>query len=111
MGIVNTGPRIQQEKITVEQMIRIACRGKHHRKEELCDSCQQLLQYAHVRLNHCRFGEQKSTCGACPVHCYKPVKRQEIRAVMRYAGPRMVLHHPMALLRHTIHGLMRMRKK
>jgi len=108
--MVNTGPRIQQEMITVEQMITIACRGRHHPEETLCDACQQLLHYAHVRLSHCRFGEQKGTCGACPVHCYKPAMREEIRAVMRYAGPRMLLRHPMALIRHTIHGMKRPRK-
>jgi len=110
MSMVNTGPRIQQEKLTVEQMIRMYCRGRHHHQEALCGSCQQLLQYAHTRLNHCRFGEQKSTCGACPIHCYKPAMREEIRTVMRYAGPRMLLRHPADFIRHAIHGMKRKRK-
>ena len=27
--------------------------------------------------------------------------REKIRAVMRFAGPRMVFHHPVAALRHV----------
>jgi hypothetical protein len=107
---LNTGPRIVCEKKTVEQMIQIACRGKHGTREELCASCEQLLSYAQTRLSYCRFGENKTTCGACPIHCYKPDKRTEIRAVMRYAGPRMLFHHPFTLLQHTLHGI-RSRKK
>lgn len=110
MSGLNTGPRIEREKTIVEQMIRIACHGRHGTQQGLCPSCEQLLAYAHTRLSYCRFGENKSTCGACPVHCYKPDKRTEIREVMRYAGPRMLFRHPLALLQHTLQGL-RNRKK
>ena len=39
-----------------------------------------------------------------PVHCYAPARRQEIQAVMRYGGPRMLLHHPLMTLRHMMLG-------
>ena len=28
--------------------------------------------------------------------------RERIRAIMRYAGPRMMLHHPVAAVRHLL---------
>ncbi|MDR2525428.1 MAG: nitrous oxide-stimulated promoter family protein, partial [Oscillospiraceae bacterium] len=34
--------------------------------------------------------------------CYRADMREKIRAVMRYAGPRMLLHHPVMAIRHFI---------
>lgn len=42
----------------------------------------------------------KNTCRLCPIHCYKPAMKERMREVMRYAGPRMLLYHPAAALRH-----------
>ena len=72
----------------------------------LCPQCQALLDYAHQRLERCRFGEDKPSCTLCPVHCYKPAMRQQIRQVMRYSGPRMLLHNPVLAIRHLWDFLM-----
>jgi len=40
-----------------------------------------------------------------PVHCYKPARRDEIRQVMRYAGPRMMRAHPVLTLLHWVDGM------
>ena len=93
---------IEREQRTVEQMIRIYCRYKEGNKE-LCPTCRQLLQYAHNRLKHCTFGEQKKTCRNCPIHCYKPEMKKRIQEVMRYAGPRMFFLHPITTIKHFIH--------
>lgn len=93
---------IEREQYTVEQMIRIYCRYKEGNKT-LCPACQELLQYAHTRLARCPFGEKKSTCRSCTVHCYKPEMKIRMQAVMRYAGPRMLFFHPIAAIRHLIH--------
>ena len=66
----------------------------------LCPQCQELLTYAHQRLERCKFGNEKPSCTRCPVHCYKPAMRQQIRQVMRYSGPRMLLHNPVFAIRH-----------
>lgn len=92
---------IEQEQRTVEQMIRIYCRYKEGNKE-LCPGCKELLQYAHARLGRCPFGEKKTTCQKCPIHCYKPEMKERMRAVMRYAGPRMLFFHPIAAIRHLM---------
>lgn len=93
--------RIEREKRTVAQMIKIYCQGKHHSKQ-LCAECQELLNYAQLRLERCKFGNQKHTCKKCPVHCYKPCMRQKMQGVMRYAGSRMLWHHPIAAIRHML---------
>lgn len=99
--------RLQRERLTIQRMIALACRGRHGGGAELCPACRELLDYALLRLERCRFGEAKPTCARCPVHCYKPAMREEIRAVMRYAGPRMLARHPMLTIRHLLDGLRR----
>lgn len=93
--------RIEREKWTVQQMVRIYCKA-HHSGPHPCTECQELMAYAHARLDRCKFGERKGTCKKCPIHCYKPDRREQMRQVMRYAGPRMLLHHPIAALRHML---------
>ncbi|MGQ9501541.1 MAG: nitrous oxide-stimulated promoter family protein [Anaerolineae bacterium] len=94
--------RIEREKKTVAAMIRIYCRDQHGSRKALCESCYALLTYAWQRLDKCPFGEGKSTCARCLVHCYKPAMREEIRRVMRYAGPRMLYIHPILAIRHLL---------
>ena len=96
--------RVKEEQQVAEQMIRLYCRKKEG-NGELCPSCAELLQYARMRLEHCRFGEKKTTCKKCPVHCYRPEMRERIRKVMRWAGPRMIWYHPVAAIRHLIREL------
>jgi hypothetical protein len=102
---VDGSPRIAREKRTVEAMIRLYCAGRHGTRERLCDECSDLLQYAMQRLEKCPFQEHKPTCADCPIHCYRPLMRERIRSVMKYAGPRMVRRHPILAVRHLIDGL------
>lgn len=46
-----------------------------------------------------------SSCSQCRVHCYAPAQRQAIKDVMRYAGPRMLLSHPVMTVCHGIDTL------
>ena len=46
--------------------------------------------------------ETKTFCSACKVHCYRPEMREKIRAVMRWAGPRMLFVHPVLAVRHLL---------
>lgn len=103
MGIMKK-IKLAREKKTVRAMIRIYCRGMdHHRPAgRHCEDCENLLRYAHERLDRCIFGEEKPVCAQCPVHCYRPDRRREIAGVMRYAGPRMLLSHPFLVIRHLM---------
>ena len=85
-------------------MAAIYCRQQHGSRQGLCPACAELLQYAHTRLERCPFQAEKPTCARCPVHCYRPDMRQRVRAVMRYAGPRMLLYHPILAILHLLDG-------
>lgn len=86
---------------TVSSMIRIYCRAKHAEPGGgRCASCAELTGYAEMRLARCPFGEEKTTCRECPIHCYRPGEREAMRAVMVYAGPRMLWTHPLLAIRH-----------
>ncbi len=91
--------RIEQEKVTVRHMIELWCR-KHHGKHTMCGECRELLDYAISRLEKCRFGNGKTKCHKCPIHCYRPEMREKIRLVMKYSGPRMIFHHPAEALKY-----------
>ena len=99
-------PRIIRERLTVEKMIYLYCNAKHGENGgSLCPDCQDLLDYASERLKNCPFQESKSTCAKCIVHCYRPVYRQKLRAVMRFSGPRMLTRHPALAVMHLFDSL------
>jgi len=82
-------------------MIRIWCRNRHG-QTDLCDGCQELLAYANNRIDRCVFGPDKPACNDCTVHCYAPEKREQIREVMRFSGPRMIYRHPVLTVIHML---------
>jgi predicted amidophosphoribosyltransferase len=98
-------PRMARENRTIDVMINMYCHGQHGARDGLCPECGELLEYARMRLDRCRFQEGKTTCANCPTHCYRPHMRERVRAAMRYAGPRMLLRHPILALCHLIDGL------
>lgn len=75
-------------------MIALYCRHHHAPTQQVCKQCKALETYALQRTAACKFGADKPVCSSCPVHCYKKEMRENIRMVMRYAGPRMVFSHP-----------------
>jgi hypothetical protein len=95
--------RLKRESKTVAAMISLYCRDIHH-NSGLCQECTELKEYALQRLVKCPFQASKPACSKCPVHCYQPSMREKIRQVMRYAGPRMIFHHPVMAFFHIIDG-------
>lgn len=79
-------------------MIDLYCRF-HHPKGD-CPQCRQLKDYVAQRLALCPYGDLKSFCSSCTSHCYQPDMQRRICAVMRFSGPRMLLHHPLVALQH-----------
>lgn len=96
-------PRIARERATIRAMMRLYCR-RHHAPAGggLCADCATLLTYAERRIDICPHGDEKPSCGACTIHCYDRINRERIRTVMRWAGPRMLLHHPWLSLLHWL---------
>lgn len=99
--LTNPSRRMAREARTIEAMIQIYCHDKHGTAgAALCESCQGLLSYAGLRLEKCPYQENKTTCVKCPTHCYKPDRREAVRQVMRYAGPKMLWQHPYLAIMH-----------
>ncbi|SCY31984.1 nitrous oxide-stimulated promoter family protein [Alkaliphilus peptidifermentans] len=93
--------RLRREKLTIEKMIGIYCRRNHQR--ELCIECKALLEYAINKLRVCPFKERKPVCASCRIHCYVGEMKDNIKGVMRYSGPKMLLLYPIDTLAHILH--------
>lgn len=91
--------RIDREKEVVGRMIELYCK-KRLGMTEVSEEYKALEMYAHKRLDMCKFGNDKPACKQCPIHRYKPEMREKIRAIMRWAGPRMLIYDPIAAIRH-----------
>jgi hypothetical protein len=99
--------RRARELKTIAAMVQMYCRGHKHGAApgaQLCAECGALLDYATRRLERCVFGDAKPTCANCVVHCYSADMREQVRVVMRWAGPRMLLRHPVLGIRHQLDG-------
>ena len=57
---------------------------------QLCDDCRKLLRHAIVMRVRCHL-DPKPKCRNCPEHCYRPVYKDQMETVMKYAGPRSIL--------------------
>lgn len=105
--LIVLGPRIAREQQTVAAMIALYCRDQHGGEAHhggLCDQCSILHAYAMHRLERCQFQEGKTVCAKCQVHCYNPIMHEQIREVLRYAGPRLFWSHPILAIRHVLDG-------
>jgi hypothetical protein len=94
--------RRERESIIVQTMIRLYCKENHSSGVVFCDECLSLKVYAEKRLLRCMFGELKPVCKQCPVHCYSPAMREQMRVVMRWAGPRMIYKKPGLAILHIL---------
>ena len=92
------------ERETIRVMIALYCHDHHHTSSP-CEPCRELLEYAIERVKQCPLQEQRTTCGKCHIHCFKPSMQKKIKEVMRYAGPRMLKTHPLLAAKHMLKGL------
>ncbi|GKP04509.1 hypothetical protein BME90_00915 [Klebsiella quasipneumoniae subsp. similipneumoniae] len=98
---MTVGKRIEREKQTICRMIGLYQRRCPEARDD-AEHYQALNAYADKRLDKCVFGNNKPACKQCPVHCYQPAKREEMKQIMRWAGPRMLWRHPILTLRHLL---------
>lgn len=97
-------PRLARELKTIHAMLKIWCGDHHGMRGALCVECQEFMTYATRRLAGCPYGADKPTCSNCRIHCYGPTEREHVKAVMRYAGPKMTFRHPWLALAHLADG-------
>ena len=98
---VNESKRLRRERRTVRLMVEMYC-ADHHGGDGLCQECAELAEYADRKLDLCPYGPDKPTCSNCPIHCYRPERREAMREIMRYAGPRMLKTHPVLAVLHLL---------
>ena len=77
-----TGKRISREKETIAKMIALYAKQCPQASQE-AGHYQALNAYADKRLDKCVFGEEKPACKQCPVHCYQPARREEMKQIIR----------------------------
>jgi hypothetical protein len=94
--------RISREKKTLKIMIGMYCNAHHCKAGGSCMECDRLYDYAMSRIDKCPYHEYKPVCGRCPVHCYEAEMREDMRAIMRHSGPRILLSHPVFGIMHII---------
>lgn len=89
------GLRLEREKRIVNKMIKIYCKDNHQSNgSELCSECENLKDYAYKKLLRCPFAKDKPVCAKCKIHCYNIQKKEQVKEVMRYSGPKMIFKHP-----------------
>jgi len=103
-------PVIAKDIRTVTGFTKIYCDGHHKSRSRtslkspgveagvyrrkvpvLCSECAELAEYAEKRRAYCP-KDPKPFCSHCDTHCYKSEARERMREVMRYSGPRSMLH-------------------
>ena len=65
----------------------------------LCESCREFLDYAIERRLRCPL-DPKPTCKHCPIHCYRPGHREQVREIMRFSGKYLMKRGRLDLLWH-----------
>lgn len=98
----NSHKRLIREKKTIGKMVKMYCSSMHNSKENLCGECQELLNYAFLKIDKCVFGIEKPACSECKVHCYAKTDREKVRNIMRFAGPKMIFKHPYLGIMHFV---------
>ncbi|WP_435930543.1 nitrous oxide-stimulated promoter family protein [Dryocola sp. BD613] len=93
--------RIEREKKTIQKMLNLY-EQNGPAADNTPEHYQSLFSYASKRLDRCAFGKEKPACKHCPIHCYQPARREEMKQIMRWAGPRMLFHHPLLTILHLI---------
>lgn len=91
----NIEAKRKQEKQLVAFMIDL------YAKKNDCDA-EDLKHYAFSRIDKCPFMENKTFCSTCKIHCYQKEYREQIKAVMKYSGPRMLLYKPTWAIKHIV---------
>lgn len=92
----------EDQKASLEVMVKLYCKKNHNSKGQLCEECEEILNYALNRLRNCRYGENKPNCGDCKTCCYKKDMKEKVVNIMRYSGPRLLLHNPRIVFSHFI---------
>jgi Nitrous oxide-stimulated promoter len=102
-GLESNADLMEREKRTIRTMIQIYCRGHRHIASGICSECGKLLQYALHQIDSCPYERsRKPACGLCRTNCFSAEMHKRFHKIMRYAGPRMMMRHPILSMAHFI---------
>jgi len=90
--------RITWEKNTFYKMIRLYYKHHNNIEKELKNEYIELYNYSISRINACIFKNKKPVCSKCKIHCFNDEYGEEVRKIMRWSGPRMILYYPKSAL-------------
>ncbi len=93
--------KVEEEKNNIKFMIELYCK-KNHNGNPLCEECQGLLNFANMKIDRCPMKETKTFCSTCHIHCYPKEKREAVRTVMKWSGPRMLIYNPPLAIKHVV---------
>lgn len=71
---------------------------KHPEEVKSVDS---LKSYAFQRIEKCPNKGKNIYCSSCTIHCFPEYERAHMKKIMRFAGPRMMIYHPLMALDHA----------
>lgn len=90
--------REDKDRAILEAMGRIYCHAHHPDEPKdaaaLCAQCRETVDATLARTAACPFGHE-GNCQDCEIHCQRGEAQERIRAIMRYAAPRMTFRHPL----------------
>ena len=89
----HAGPR--QAVAVTEPALRAVPLAKY----PVCSDCAAFLAYACERRLRCPL-EDKPACKHCPVPCYRPGHRENVRTIMRFSGRYLIRRGRLDLLWH-----------
>lgn len=92
--------KLREEYEIVCEMIDL-----YHRKNDRFydGDISDLKAYVKSKLSSCPHGSNKPFCSYCKIHCYEPARREEIREVMRFSGPRFIFYRPGKSIKHLLY--------
>ncbi|MCX5774676.1 MAG: nitrous oxide-stimulated promoter family protein [Fusobacteria bacterium] len=97
--------RLNREIKTLKIMVEMYCKKVHNDVKPFCEKCQESLDYVISRVENCPKKSYRGICKGCKIHCYKDVYREEIKKIMRFSGPRLIMKHPILALLHILDGV------
>lgn len=113
--------KVRKDTKTLADFVAIYCRANHADREReaastdaarlgvygrrppvLCEECSAHLAYGEKRRAYCP-KDPKPFCAHCDVHCYRADEAEWQRQMMRFAGPRSMLHgHAIDGIKHAL---------
>lgn len=97
MGAKHEDARVQRDLRTLQAIGSIYCAAHHAGalKDDagMCEECAAVIKYTHERASACPYNHE-GNCQDCKLKCNRGEQQQRIKAIMKYAAPRMLVKHP-----------------